>query len=58
MVTKIKTTKIIGRYVGPCEGDDMVCLDHAPQEWWIVQEITNKDFPDGFICDYCGGVVK
>jgi hypothetical protein len=47
-------TKIIGTYAGSAINDDVVCLDHAIEG----DSITTKDFPQGFICDYCGNAVS
>jgi len=36
--------------------DAIVCLDHALEEGG--QFFTAQFFPEGFMCDYCGKVVK
>jgi hypothetical protein len=46
-------TRIIGTFAGAAINDDIVCLEHAVDG----DAITTKDFPDGFICDYCGKAV-
>jgi hypothetical protein len=46
-------TRIIGTFAGEAVNDDLVCLDHAIEG----DSITNADFPNGFICDYCGKAV-
>ena len=46
--------KIIGKYLGEAVNDAIACLDHAEKG----QPFTAQYFPEGFICDLCGAVVK
>jgi len=47
------TKRIIGTFAGAAVNDDVVCLDHAIEG----EPITTEDFPEGFLCDYCGNAV-
>jgi hypothetical protein len=46
--------RVIGKYTGGAVNDDIICLDHATEG----EAFTSQDFPQGFICDYCGKAVK
>jgi hypothetical protein len=48
--------KVIGHYAGAAVNDSVVCLDHPLENGG--EYFTSQDFPEGFLCDYCGKVIK